>query len=47
VIVRTDPGLGKIVRKFRLDVPGAWDFAHRRVDAVLYADLGTPLVRPR
>jgi murein DD-endopeptidase MepM/ murein hydrolase activator NlpD len=46
VIVRTDPGLGKIVRKLRLDVPGAWDFAHRRVDAVLYADLGTPLVQP-
>jgi len=46
VIVKTDPGLGKVVRKLRLDVPGAWDFSHRRVDTVVYADLGTPLVWP-
>jgi murein DD-endopeptidase MepM/ murein hydrolase activator NlpD len=46
VIVRTAPGLGKIVRKLRLDVPTAWDFSHRRVDAIVYADLGTPLVQP-
>jgi murein DD-endopeptidase MepM/ murein hydrolase activator NlpD len=46
VIVRTDPGLGKIVRKLRLDVSGAWDLQHRRVDAVVYADLGMPLVQP-
>jgi len=46
VIVRTDPGLGKTVRKLRLDVPGSWDFSHRRVDAVVYADLGKPLVQP-
>jgi murein DD-endopeptidase MepM/ murein hydrolase activator NlpD len=46
VIVRTDPGLGKIVRKLRLDVPGAWGLGHRRVNAVVYADLGTPLVQP-
>src|SRR5258708_6006542 len=46
VIVKTDPGLGKIVRKLRLDIPGAWDFSHRRVDAVVYADLGAPLVQP-
>jgi murein DD-endopeptidase MepM/ murein hydrolase activator NlpD len=46
LIVRTDPGLGKIVRKLRLDIPGAWDFSHRRVDAVVYADLGAPLVQP-
>ncbi|MCU1281248.1 MAG: hypothetical protein JWM53_4794, partial [bacterium] len=46
VIVRTDPGLGKIVRKLRLDIPGGWDFSHRRVDAVVYADLGAPLVQP-
>jgi murein DD-endopeptidase MepM/ murein hydrolase activator NlpD len=46
VIVRTDPGLGKIVRKLRLDVPAAWDFEHRRVDAIVYADLGKPLVQP-
>ena len=46
VIVKTDPGLGKTVRKLRLDAPAAWDFAHRRVDSIVYADLGTPLVRP-
>lgn len=46
VIVKTDPGLGKIVRKLRLDTPTTWDLNHRRVDAVVYADLGTPLVQP-
>jgi murein DD-endopeptidase MepM/ murein hydrolase activator NlpD len=46
VIVRTNPGLGKIVRKLRLDVPAAWDFSHRRVDSIVYADLGMPLVQP-
>jgi murein DD-endopeptidase MepM/ murein hydrolase activator NlpD len=46
VIVRTDPGLGNIVRKLRLDVPRPWDLAHRRVDAIVYADLGKPLVQP-
>jgi murein DD-endopeptidase MepM/ murein hydrolase activator NlpD len=46
VIVQTNPGLGKIVRKLRLDVRGAWDLYHRRVDAVVYADLGKPLVQP-
>jgi murein DD-endopeptidase MepM/ murein hydrolase activator NlpD len=46
VIIKTDPGLGKVVRKLRLDLPGAWDLNHRRVDAVVYADLGTPLVQP-
>ena len=46
VIVRTDPGLGKVVRKLHLDVPGSWSLGHRRVDAVVYADLGTPLVQP-
>jgi murein DD-endopeptidase MepM/ murein hydrolase activator NlpD len=46
VIVATDPGLGKLVRKLRLDSPGSWSFGRRRVDAVVYADLGTPLVQP-
>ena len=46
VIVKTDPGLGKIVRKLRLDKPAAWDLSHRRVDAIVYADLGPPLVKP-
>lgn len=45
-IVRTDPGLGKIVRKLRLDVTATWALGHRSVDAVVYADLGTPLVQP-
>jgi murein DD-endopeptidase MepM/ murein hydrolase activator NlpD len=45
VIVAANPGLGKTVRKLRLDSPGAWDLSHRRVDAVVYADLGMPLVK--
>jgi murein DD-endopeptidase MepM/ murein hydrolase activator NlpD len=46
VIVPTRAGLGKIVRKLRLDGPGAWDADQHQVDAVVYADLGTPLVEP-
>jgi murein DD-endopeptidase MepM/ murein hydrolase activator NlpD len=46
VIVRTDPGLGKIVRKLRLDAPAAWSLGHRHVGAIVYADLGPPLVKP-
>jgi murein DD-endopeptidase MepM/ murein hydrolase activator NlpD len=46
VIVAVNPGLGKTVRKLRLDVPGAWSFGPRRIDHVVYADLGTPLVSP-
>jgi murein DD-endopeptidase MepM/ murein hydrolase activator NlpD len=46
VIVRANPGLGKIVRKLRLDVPAAWSTSGRRVDTIVYADLGTPLVHP-
>ena len=46
VIVKTDPGLGKVVRKLRLDKPAAWDLSHRRVEAIVYADLGPPLVKP-
>jgi murein DD-endopeptidase MepM/ murein hydrolase activator NlpD len=46
VIVHANPGLGRVVRKLRLDEPGAWDLFHRRVDIVVYADLGMPLVRP-
>jgi murein DD-endopeptidase MepM/ murein hydrolase activator NlpD len=45
-IVATDPGLGKLVRKLRLDVPGQWKLGGRRVDAIVYADLGRPLVAP-
>ena len=45
-IVRTDPGLGKIVRKLQLDVPGRWNEGRRSVSAIVYADLGTPLVKP-
>jgi murein DD-endopeptidase MepM/ murein hydrolase activator NlpD len=46
-IVATDPGLGLVVRKLRLDEPGTWsDDARRSVAAVVYADLGTPLVEP-
>lgn len=47
VIVTTHPGLGKIVRKLRLDVPGTWAVGSgRRVDSVVYADLGRALVSP-
>jgi murein DD-endopeptidase MepM/ murein hydrolase activator NlpD len=45
-IIKTDPGLGKIVRKLRLDVPGSWGTSQRQVHAVVYADLGKPLVDP-
>ncbi len=45
-IVRAEPGLGKIVRKLRLDAPGAWETGASPVDAIVYADLGTPLVEP-
>jgi murein DD-endopeptidase MepM/ murein hydrolase activator NlpD len=43
-IVATDPGLGKIVRKLRLDRPESW--GGETVDAIVYADLGLPLVEP-
>ena len=46
VIVPAHPGLGKIVRKLRLDVPAAWDASGQPVDTIVYADLGTPFVRP-
>lgn len=46
VIVATDPGLGKIVRKLRLDIPGTWMFGGRPVESIVYADLGPPLVAP-
>jgi murein DD-endopeptidase MepM/ murein hydrolase activator NlpD len=46
VIVATDPGLGKIVRKLRLDVSGFWGLGPRHVASVVYADLGTPIVGP-
>jgi murein DD-endopeptidase MepM/ murein hydrolase activator NlpD len=46
VIVRTAPGLGKIVRKLRLDSQDGWAHNRRHVGAVVYADLGTPLVQP-
>ncbi|MGH6690654.1 MAG: peptidoglycan DD-metalloendopeptidase family protein [Gammaproteobacteria bacterium] len=44
VIVPTSPGLGQVVRKLKLDVPASWGFGQRRVDSIVYADLGTPLV---
>ena len=41
-IVSTEPGLGKIVRKLRLDAPASW--GGEAVDAIVYADLGLPIV---
>ena len=46
VIIPADPGLGHIVRKLRLDSPTAWSATGEPVEAVVYADLGTPLVEP-
>ncbi len=43
-IVAAEAGLGKTVRKLRLDLPGAWRPGRRPVDLVVYADLGKPLV---
>jgi len=45
VIVATTPGLGKVVRKLRLDEPATWGHGEA-VAAVVYADLGRPLVNP-
>lgn len=45
-IVATRPGLGKVVRKLRLDQPAAWSAGAIPIAAVVYADLGTPLVEP-
>lgn len=45
-IISTSPGLGKIVRKLRLDRPMSWRRGARTVTHVVYADLGEPLVRP-
>jgi murein DD-endopeptidase MepM/ murein hydrolase activator NlpD len=44
VIVSTKPGLGKTVRKLRLDTPSAWSASGQPVEYVVYADLGRPLV---
>ncbi len=46
VVVSARAGLGKIVRKLKLDAPGAWNVAGRRIDSIVYADLGVPLVSP-
>src|SRR5207245_8621909 len=45
-IVAANPGLGLVVRKVRLDEPGAWADAGMPVHFVVYADLGKPLVEP-
>jgi murein DD-endopeptidase MepM/ murein hydrolase activator NlpD len=46
VIVETLAGLGKVVRKLRLDRSAAWTSTGRRVESIVYADLGTPIVSP-
>jgi murein DD-endopeptidase MepM/ murein hydrolase activator NlpD len=45
-IVHSRPGLGKTVRKLKLDARGNWSVGRRFVDAIVYADLGTPLAQP-
>ena len=46
VIVATAPGLGKVVRKLRLEEPAAWTPGAMPIASIVYADLGTPLVNP-
>jgi murein DD-endopeptidase MepM/ murein hydrolase activator NlpD len=46
VIVAARPGVGRIVRKLRLDQPSMWAWSGRRVVAVVYADLGPTFVEP-
>jgi murein DD-endopeptidase MepM/ murein hydrolase activator NlpD len=43
-IVAAGPGLGRVVRKLVLDEPSRWDGGRRAITAVVYADLGEPLV---
>src|SRR5262249_22096458 len=45
-IVSANPGLGQIVRKLRLDEPGAWNDSGVPAHLVVYADLAKPLVSP-
>lgn len=45
-IVSTQPGLGKVVLKLQLDEPAAWSAGGVPIAAIVYADLGTPLVEP-
>ena len=44
-IVATNAGLGKLVRKLRLEPPGAWSDRGALVSHVVYADLGDALVQ--
>ena len=44
VIIPAEPGLGKIVRKLKLDTPLSWSDGATLIDTVVYADLGKPLV---
>ncbi len=44
-IVATSAGLGQIVRKLRLEPPGAWSDRGALVTHVVYADLGDALVK--
>jgi murein DD-endopeptidase MepM/ murein hydrolase activator NlpD len=46
IIIEAKPGLGGVVRKLKLDAPGAWTWNGRRVCAVVYADLGVPFAEP-
>ena len=43
-IVDANPGLGKVVRKLRLDRPAAWTEGAEPITHVVYADLGPTLV---
>lgn len=45
-IVHTQPGLGGIVRKLALDEPATFAPGLLPVDAIVYADIGRPLVQP-
>lgn len=46
VIVATNPGLGLLVRKLRLDEPAAFSEGKQPIAFVVYADLGSALREP-
>ena len=46
VIVKTNPGLGGLVRKLKLDTPTAYVSGKQPVAFVVYADLGSALREP-
>jgi murein DD-endopeptidase MepM/ murein hydrolase activator NlpD len=46
LIVPANPGLGKIVRKLKLDMPATWSAGGEPIEFAVYADLGVPVIDP-